>query len=207
MTEYDWVSLLDLWKRDILDSHFVGYERETPQSLWSAGQIGAPGATEGQLAEVERRLGVALPPSYRHFLATMNGGWFLTHSWEPYHFWSTEEVEWFGAREGRWLETWIVSRSHPTDEEWIPDDEYFHYEQGVAWGLRDAYRKHTLALSARGDGGTIYLLNPCIVTLDGEWEAWSIDLDEPRRFPSFWEMLRREYQTFLRARVRFERNR
>ncbi len=74
MEPYPWSNLLEPWKRNIVASHFTGYEQEAPAALWSAGQIGAPGATEEQLAGVEQRLGVALPPSYRQFLAAMNGG-------------------------------------------------------------------------------------------------------------------------------------
>ncbi|RJL33649.1 SMI1/KNR4 family protein [Bailinhaonella thermotolerans] len=44
--------------------------------------MGAPGASEEEIAALERRLGVSLPPSYRQFLAVSDG-------WRE--FWEDEE--------------------------------------------------------------------------------------------------------------------
>ena len=48
----------------------------------------------------------------------------------------------------------------------------------------------------------MYLLNPMVVTPEGEWEAWMFAhwLPGARRYRSFWELMGGEYRMFLRVR-------
>ena len=62
--------------------------------------------------------------------------------------------------------------------------------------MRNEYLRHTLEVSGEGDG--IYLLNPKVITADGEWEAWFFAtwLPGARRYRSFWELMQDEYRQF-----------
>lgn len=54
----------------------------------------------------------------------------------------------------------------------------------------------------RPDSGSgLYLLNPRIVTAEGEWEAWFFAhwLPGANRYRSFWELMQGEYQNFVQA--------
>ncbi|MER6977287.1 hypothetical protein [Streptomyces carpinensis] len=44
----------------------------------------------------------------------------------------------------------------------------------------------------------VYLLNPCVVTSDGEWEAWYLAhwLPGAVRYRSFWDLMNDEYKSF-----------
>jgi hypothetical protein len=59
------------------------------------------------------------------------------------------------------------------------------------------YIDNVLEVSEVGDAA-VYLLNPQIVTPEGEWEAWFFASWSPpvSRYPSFWEMMQAEYQKF-----------
>ena len=56
--------------------------------------------------------------------------------------------------------------------------------------------KTALEISDTGDAA-ILLLNPQVITTDGEWEAWFFSNWNPgaRRYPSFWELMHRQYET------------
>jgi hypothetical protein len=46
---------------------------------------------------------------------------------------------------------------------------------------------------------TDYVLNPEVVTPEGEWEAWVMNWWKPsevRRYRSFWDLMQAEYQAF-----------
>jgi len=64
--------------------------------------------------------------------------------------------------------------------------------------LRASYLLTSLEISDRGDD-SIYLLNPKIVTEDGEWEAWLFANWIPGaiRYRSFWDLMQAEYKNFL----------
>jgi hypothetical protein len=63
------------------------------------------------------------------------------------------------------------------------------------------YLQQALEISDRGDS-SIYLLNPNIVTADGEWEAWFFGdwLPGADRYHSFIDLMQAEYETFLELR-------
>jgi hypothetical protein len=196
MPIYDWRPFLSRWSREALaaDPATPGYDRAAPAP---PGWLGAPGATEAQLAALEARLGAALPPSYRAFLQVSNG-WGRTTPFID-HLWSSEEVDWFAVRNQDWVDAWTGAYSYagealPT----VPDATYLQYgeDQDCAL-LRLEYLQSALEISETGDSA-IYLLNPQIVTPAGEWEAWFFAtwLPGARRYPSFWELMQGEYRSF-----------
>lgn len=103
--------------------------------------LGELAATEQEIATLEARLGQRLPPSFRSFLAVANG---FDHpsSFLP-RLLSTREVDWFEVHHSDWANAY-----------------------------RESYPSlgRTLQVSAVGDGAVL-LLNPEVISSDGEWQA------------------------------------
>src|SRR5262249_49221949 len=87
----------------------------------------------------------------------------------------------------------------------VSDEEYRVYgETNSDQPIRSEYFRTALAVSAWDDG--IYLLNPEILTADGEWEAWFFAnwIPGARRYRSFRELRGAEHRGFVQL-VRQER--
>ncbi len=126
-----------------------------------SGWLGYPAATEDQIADLEARLGQSLPPSYHAFLEVSNG--FRQPGMMIERLLSADEVDWF--REGHQGTIDILK-------------EFIDLSNAVKISIQDL------------DWQAIYLLNPNVVTGDGEWEALYFDcesLDDP--YPSFWSLM------------------
>lgn len=81
------------------------------ESALETGWLGAPGAKDEDIAALESRLGVSLPPSYRSFLKTTNG-------WGPTSFaldrlLGTNEVRRFAESEPEWVQIWSNNEEGP----------------------------------------------------------------------------------------------
>jgi len=156
----------------------------TPAVLTS-GWLGFPGVSEEQLAELELRLGVTLPPSYRSFLRVSNG--FLQPGVIVPRILPANEVGWLRDIDPDTIDVWTEGMSR-TDGVADPDA----FEQ---------YLPTALQVSARETVGTaMYLLNPQVASAEGEWEAFFFAHWVPgvQRFPSFWALMQAELQN-LRA--------
>jgi len=172
VTTSAWESWLAKWNRELLDRIDLPHQSHliqrgiTPE-LIESGWLGYPGATEDQIAGLEARLGEALPPSYRAFLQTSNG--FRQPGMIIPRLLPVDEVEWFRERNQWTIDTW-------KDSEDLSD---------------------TLEISAHDiDGLAVYLLNPTVITADGEWEALYFATWNPgcNRYPSFRDLMKKEYQ-------------
>jgi SMI1 / KNR4 family (SUKH-1) len=206
MSSFDWERFLRQWSQELIAS--IGAELETlPAVVIESGWLGYPGATEEQIAQVETHLGITLPPSYREFLKVTNG-WRQTTPF-IYKLWSTESIEWFSVRHSDWIDAFEVQCSdNYTDGMGIKvvtsasDQDYFIYgdEQDCS-KIRLDYLHTALEISERGESA-IYLLNPQVVTEEGEWEAWFFCdwLPGADRYRSFQEMMQAEYENFLEQR-------
>ncbi len=197
MANFDWHDLLTQWSRElIVANEFI---EDIPQKIIASGWLGYLGATEDQIAQAETRLGTKLPPSYREFLKVTNG-WRQLNSF-IYKLWSTDEIEWLFVRHRNdlinpWLEGYTSNR---LDSMSVSDEKYLVYgekqDQDI---MRVEYLQTALEISNTGDAA-ILLLNPQILTMEGEWEAWFFAswLPGAKRYPSFWDMMQSEYQSFL----------
>ncbi len=193
MSPYSWKELLTQWNKEILESQFS--EFLSPEAV-ATGWIGHPGATEAQIAQAEGRLGRKLPPSYREFLKFSNG-WGKTTDFID-KLWPVQEIEWFATRHQDWINGWRLGRGD-YGEKPLSDEDYFIYgEKQNPSKLRDEYLQIVLEISDIGDSA-LYLLNPQVVTEDGEWEAWFFAswLPGANRHRSFWELMQAEYERFL----------
>ena len=192
MTITDWRPFLETWSRELIEA---GASPDLPAEVMESGWLGFPGATDEQLGLAEARLGIGLPQSYREFLAVSNG-WRLTGNF-IWRIWSTEEIDWFRMRNAEWIDAYTdpiagLGESSLTDEEYLV---YGETQDSVRF--RAEYLESALEVSDIGDSA-IFLLNPKVVTPDGEWEAWFFGnwLPGANRYRSFAELMEAEYQSF-----------
>ncbi|MFJ2883314.1 SMI1/KNR4 family protein [Streptomyces sp. NPDC086796] len=195
-TAHPWRDLLQRWSDEWLDPVLHEQERHTPfpDEIRAARWLGAPGATPGELAALEQRLGTGLPPSYREFLRTSDG-WLDT---------TTQIARLLPTRETGWLKDLdpeLIGNRCPGDGEPddIPDEMYYVYgDQQQSWAIRTAYLSGMLKISHTPGTGDVYLLNPHVRTPDGEWEAWYLAhwLPGAVRYRSFWDLMNDEYRSF-----------
>src|SRR5688500_7650225 len=118
MDKHDWLPFLQKWSREMATS--PNHAEKLPPEVVASGWLGFPGATDEQLHQRETRLWLQLPPSYRSFLTATNG-WRTTGTFID-RLWSTEEVEWFKARNQDWIDAYTMYG----DTE-VSDEEYFVY--------------------------------------------------------------------------------
>jgi SMI1 / KNR4 family (SUKH-1) len=196
VTTSEWESWLADWNRELLEridptlenrltragisleTHLLQYG-VTPETR-ASGWLGYPGATEDQIARLEARLGKTLPPSYRAFLKASNG--FRQPQMLVWRILPAEEVDWFRVRNQQTID---ILKPHDLED------------------LSD-----TLEISAREIAGSaVYLLNPNVVTGDGEWEAlYYAHWQGPNciHFSSFWDLMQREYKYSVLHQARGE---
>lgn len=122
-----------------------------------------PGAAEAEIAALEARLKTKLPEQYRVLLGTSNG---LGKSKRSLRLLPAAEVQWFRDSNAEWMAA---------------------YEQE---GALIEHWESTLQISGIEDG-EVYLLNPCVRTRSGEWEAWHFANFHPgeHRFDSLGQLL------------------
>jgi hypothetical protein len=169
--------------------------------------LGCDGADEQQLAALEERLGgVALPPSYRAFLRVSNG-WLFPSQFVS-RLLSLDQIGWLKdldedrVRTWKQAEKWVLHQDKSHDETITSsDDEYFiQGELHRGTHLRPEYLATTLQISEIEEGGSaVYLLNPKVMTEDGEWEAWLWANWRPKamRFRSFFDLMEEEHKRRL----------
>lgn len=213
--DFDWESFLQQWSKAILASMDQEERGQLPPEMLASGWLGYPGATDEELARVERRLGMTLPPSYRSFLKVSNG-WRQTAKASDnssHRFWSTEDIDQFAARHASWIRLFTKHQDINTadldddfqdiNDQWEPieisDEEYLIYNDSQDPSkIRAKYLNTAIEISDVGID-SIYLLNPQVVTPEGEWEAWFFAdyLPGADRYPSFQAMMETEYRAFL----------
>ena len=192
-----WRELLTRWNSDLLSDPEL--TDSLPSEAVASGWLGSPGATEEQITAAEMRLGAPLPPSYREFLKVSNG-WLRTGQF-IYRIWRVEDTQWFNVRNGDFLNMLERADKYLGKME-VNDEDYFTYgsEQKYVC-FRPEYMRSCLEVSEWGDSA-IYLLNPTIVTSDGEWEAWFYAswLPGAERYRSFYELMQSEYRKYWELR-------
>jgi hypothetical protein len=150
-------------------------------------------ASEADIADLEGRLGVSLPPSYRQFLRQSDGAWAMSDvgALDPDQPWSpqpgllpTSDVGWLRDRETEMARAY---EEDPLELDGLPDEVYFDYslEQDPVWFRRE-HLPGTLAISSYEDREMV-LLNPAVQFDNGEWEVWHYSDQFPGviRYPSF----------------------
>lgn len=189
--EFDWNTFLKDWQAEVLplleqlQPDFCG--TRDVEAL-EKDRLCFTGASDEQIKQLEQRIGVKLPPSYVSFLKASNGWLQIGMDAESGKLWSTKEVQWFIDQDSEWVEAW--------EEDMFPiaDSEYFVYgEEQDPCSMRNEYLRTALAISESIDAA-VYLLNPNVISTEGEWEAWFFANALPgvNRYRSFREMMEAE---------------
>jgi hypothetical protein len=192
MDPFGWRPFLERYSRELLADKRI--RSELPEEVVISEWMGSAPASEGELLELEDRLGKRLPPSYRQFLATTNGwratGYFIGQ------IWPATSVDWFRVHNQDWIDAYLEpGQGEPP----LSLEEHLVYgKQQDSCRFRCEYLQSTLQISAMGDSA-VYLLGPEVQTPSGEWEAWFFGnwLPGARRYRSFWDLLQEERQAFL----------
>lgn len=165
MNESEWKTFLTEYNRELLSYEQV--VEALPRELIKAGWLGYNGAPEPEMAATEKRLATHLPPSYRAFLKASNGWRFPSVS--ILSLLPAAKVAWFREQNQDWIDAYIGPSAELPP---ISDKEYFVYgAKQDCVKFRTEYLQTALQISDVGDSGVV-LLNPKVVTPQGEWEAW-----------------------------------
>jgi HEAT repeat protein len=188
----EWRPFLQTWSAEWLstDEHF-------PEAVRQGGWLGFDPASPTRVARAERRLGFALPPTYRAFLLTTNG-WRKTSPLIK-RLRSVEKVKWLEVEDPQMLDIWCEIEDNSYGH---MAEEYFAYDGRPIFDTRHLKWCLTIADPVPGDS-MVYLLCPAVVTEDGEWEAWRFAnwIPGAERFPSFAHLMRNEYESFRQLRL------
>ncbi len=186
-----------------------GERDEIARPVREAGTVLRGPADESAVVELEARLGVALPPSYRSFLLRSDGawaqpGWGLVGSYHPpdtgnglagLGLLDAAQVGWFRDREPSYVADWTLGPSldglpgHPAFRPPVREVQYLDHERSAEEN-KVGHLWYALQVSSDFDGYTI-LLNPLVVDPSGEWEAWDFGSKTlgGTRYPSFSSLL------------------
>jgi hypothetical protein len=200
MPQFDWMGLLRRWNQELLECAEI--TQMLPANVIESSWLGYPPASEDEISQLEDRLGANLPSSYRAFFKVTNG-WRVTGFFVG-KLWSTHEVEWLHTRHQDLIDNWLVGEQSLGGPLPVPNDKYFVYgDEQEPYHFRLEYLQTTLDVSEIR-GTNMYLLNPHVKTLEGEWEAWFFAhwLPGARRYTSFWDLMQAEYERLLRLKGR-----
>lgn len=171
-------------------------------AVLSAGSVLRPPADEGAIRAAEERLRVALPPSYRAFLARTDGAYADDFAASAQEARSQTPVPFccllpaaglVGVAE---VLPEIVAGKAPLDEGVEPDSRDDRLDGEPVWGpLGPGLADAVLVSSLTWESGKYFLcLTPVVAEQDagGEgWECWDYSHEEVTRFLSFGRWLRR----------------
>jgi hypothetical protein len=199
----NWREFLKEWDQELADAQdFVSalHGRKA-----ASGLVTYSGATVRQIADAEARLGTSLPPSYKDLLKTSNGFRPEGFGFDCFH--SAETVEWLVTDYEDWVDAYLEGTEElalPT----VPDDRYFYYgSEQSSCDIRVEYMEECLAISPPSTifQDHIFLLNPVVITSDGEWEAWSFANWKAgaTRYRCLWDMLFDERRLFRKRIAEF----
>ncbi|HHP7246274.1 MAG TPA: SMI1/KNR4 family protein, partial [Elainellaceae cyanobacterium] len=121
-TVTDWQDFMEHWNHKIFTAETDVYDSPCDcfPEIVAQQQCGQYGATEEEILELETRLGMKLPPSYRTFLLYSNG-WVLLN--ECNVLLSAHDVNWFAARNQNLIDAWVEAGT----EGEVSDEHYFQY--------------------------------------------------------------------------------
>ncbi len=179
--------------REIQDAHRLLDDQDDLLDPTDSPAMGE-GCAERDVAALEDRLGARLPPSHRSFLLKVNGCARLGLSLGG--LLSADRVDWFRAENGDWISAYL---DNPLDDVSQEAHRVYGPDQDPA-RFRRAYLPDCLQIGDVFDG-SVYLLNPKVRDVRGEWEAWNLANSYPGvvRWPSFQAMVEHEWAEIRRA--------
>ncbi len=150
MNVEQWRQFLNQYTRELLDDNS---EIEVSQEVYQSKWMGYEPATETQIIEAEKSLGVSLPNSLRNFYLITNG-WRETGHF-IYDILPVEEIDWLQIRDSH-----LYGIACELEEIQATSNEH-RYQQGTQV-------KRSLAISSWGDAA-IWLLDPREQDALSEW--------------------------------------
>ncbi|MEV6419105.1 SMI1/KNR4 family protein [Streptomyces sp. NPDC051662] len=184
MKTYNWRPFLERWSADWLDSPDARGRGDVDETVLRDRWLGFPAAGEDRITELEARLGVTLPPTYRSFLATTDG-------WRPAgtavsRVGAAEGVHWYGDPDGLQAVDEGALDEHASDEEVL---------RAGMWG-------RALRLTTAPDSVEV-LLDPGDPDATGEWAAYlhrdGAGGERPERHGSFMDLMQALFREFHRT--------
>ena len=201
VSRLEWVPLLERLNAVMIRSkQFAGERME--EVISEGSWCGRPPATESDICAAESRLGVRFPPSYRSFLSVSNG-WRIFNSFVE-QLLPVQEIDRYRILDPKGFA--LDQSSHEYSLEMygdhpVSDEVYLDYEtpeHNIAY--RHQYYGDSLLIS-RGFESELVLLNPFIVSADGEWETifsahWIPGNERFRSFRNYLEKVVRDEEEF-----------
>lgn len=202
-TAADWLAFLRCWRGTVQArlAKRPGYSGLAALPADVNVVADAPGHVADDVARLQDRLKLQLPPSYLHFAQARHGRGWVIESLTGARVISAETADVlpqagigrFAELDAATLKTWTQSGSHGRT---IRPDEYYRYGYQADPGRRQdgaLFNVEALPQMIKVGGfaqGGVLLLNPAEVTADGEMEAWSLDFRTfAQRFRSFAELM------------------
>jgi len=144
-------------------------------------------ASEQQVLDIEARLKIGLPPSYRSFLKASNG-WQLP-SENGLIIRPVEKIRWFRKEHKDWYGAYQMN-AEPLN---VLEKDYFDYSKQDCVVFEIKHLAQALCISEI-DKDSVLLLNPMVVWPDGEWETWLFSNSAPGadRYRSFADWMAQE---------------
>lgn len=182
---------------------FAGERSE--EVIAGGGWCGQSPATESEIRAAEARLGVRFPPSYRLFLSLSNG-WRIFNSFVE-ELLPVQEIDRFRFRDPESFALMESAREMIVgrigyDSSVVSDEVYLDYENPAHnAALRQHYYGDSLLISEASESELV-LLNPFVVSPDGEWETifsahWIPGNERFRSFRDYLEKVVRDEEGFL----------
>ena len=210
---FDWRTFLQRISCDLLAD--VAVRAMLPGDVVAARWLGYEGASDNEIVvvlETKARRSAFRHP-YRSFLGESNG-WRNCGGPFIYDLWPCSQVGWFQERNQAWIDAYVHPENNGIKIVWpagqeppeplpLTDEEYLVYgDQQDSCRFRAEYLQTALEISDVGDSA-ILLLNPKLVSSDGEWEAWLFANWAPgaHRYRSFRELMQGEHDSFTQLRV------
>jgi hypothetical protein len=176
-----WMPILSRLNAVLLQSE--DFEDDLTAEARSSSWCGSPPASEEEIVEAERRIGLTLPPSYRSFLSVSN-------CWRPYDNFVERLLPVQEIKPYRDADPKDLAAIQRMDEDDISDSDYVDYDSEEHSGaLRPRYYADSILVSqAWGVESERVLLNPSIISIDGEWEVI---------FSAYWIPGNHRFRSFL----------
>ena len=156
VTTQEWTEYLERYSDRYLSP--LSAEQREDQFLTGVTTFLEPPADERLVAELEARIGVALPPGYRNFLLASNGS---SAAGDLFRLFPAEDVGWVREIDAELIEAW---------SDFEEETEFLQRSLFIGSNDADSY----------------YFLDPTVVE-NGEWAAinWFYKPSEPELHPSF----------------------
>jgi SMI1 / KNR4 family (SUKH-1) len=146
---------------------------------------------QGEIARIEKKIGLKLPKSYRDFLEAGGAGFRFSSFESSQRFDQFLPLGKIGWLHEEFPDVYKSVMIPGAETDYSSDEDYYHYEDATdrSLGSRDRYLRKILVVGMFAEQGML-LLNPHEVTADGEWEAWEFYWIRTERHLSFAKLAR-----------------